>query len=262
MTRRFTRAGASVLALFLVLGATGCNQLKARDQLNKGIQSYKGARFNEAIEHFKKAIELDPKLLNARLYLATAYANQFMPGVDSPENIRTGKQAISEFERVLESDPRNTNSIAGIANIYLNMSNFDEAKKWYKKQIEADPSNPEAYYSVGVITWKETYQPRMKIRAEKNLRPEDPIKDDKVREEMCARHNPIIEEGFTMLNKAIALRRDYDDAMAYMNLMYREKADCQTADVRAESLQKADEWVQKAMAIRKKRAEGAAAASK
>ncbi len=262
MSRFLNRAGAMVLLLLVVLGTSGCNKLRARDQLNKGVQAYKGARYQEAIEHFKRSVDLDPKLINARLYLATAYANQYMPGVESEENVRNGKQAITEFEKVLAEDPRNAHSVAGIANIYLNMSNFDEAKKWYQKQISLDTSNPEAYYSVGVIDWKETYLPRMKVRADAGLlKAEDPIKDAKVREEMCARHNPIIEEGFTMLNKAIELRPDYDDAMAYMNLMYREKADCEASpEARAEALKKADEWVQKALEIRKKRAEAPATA--
>ena len=136
------------------------------------------------------------------------------------------------------------------------MSKFDEAKKAYQELIRLDTSSPEAYYSVGVICWKETYLPRMEVKARLGIRPEEPIKDAKAREEMCVKHEPIIQEAFTMLNKAVELRPDYDDAMAYLNLMYREKADCQAApDARAEDLKKADEWVQRALNIRKKRAE-------
>ena len=51
----------------------GCGKLRARDQLNKGVQSFKNAKYEEAIEHFKNAVSLDPSLLTARLYLGTAY---------------------------------------------------------------------------------------------------------------------------------------------------------------------------------------------
>ncbi|MGH9555156.1 MAG: hypothetical protein ACRD2Y_04965, partial [Terriglobales bacterium] len=71
----------AVLAV-LLQGATGCNKLKARDRLNKGVQAYKAARYEDAIERFKEAVELDPSLKNAKLYLATAYAQQFIPGVE------------------------------------------------------------------------------------------------------------------------------------------------------------------------------------
>ena len=82
----------TLLAVLLVLfSATGCSKLKARDQLNKGVQSYKNAKYEEAIEHFKNAVALDPSLINARLYLATAYAQQYIPGADSPENNRSSR---------------------------------------------------------------------------------------------------------------------------------------------------------------------------
>ena len=56
---------------------------------------------------------------------------------------------------------------------------------------------------------------------------------------------PNIQEGIDNLNKALQLRPDYDDAMAYMNLMYRERADVQCDDpsARAADLKTADEWV-------------------
>ena len=63
----------SVLAVLLALfSSVGCNRLRARDQLNKGVNSYKNAQYEEAIEHFKNSVALDPSLTNARLYLATA----------------------------------------------------------------------------------------------------------------------------------------------------------------------------------------------
>ncbi|MCX6618253.1 MAG: tetratricopeptide repeat protein [Acidobacteria bacterium] len=259
--RSHTKLIGIALVLVAALLVTGCNQLKARDQLNKGVQAYRTARYGEAIENFKRAIQLDPKLLNARLYLATAYAQQFMPGVESEDNLRNGKQAIAEFENVLKEDPNNLGSVQGIASIYFQMKKMDEAKKWYHRQIQLDPKNPESYYSVGVIDWTQTYQPRMEVKAREGLRADEPIKNAKVREELCAKNLPIIEEGFTMLKKAIELRPDYDDAMAYVNLMYREKGDCESSPAaRAEDNKIADEWIQKTLEIKKKK--GAAAAAK
>ena len=46
----------------LTLSVSGCNKLAARDQLNKGVESYKAAKYEEAIGHFQKATELDPNL--------------------------------------------------------------------------------------------------------------------------------------------------------------------------------------------------------
>ena len=73
----------------LAAGA-GCDKLRARDKLNKGVEAYKNGQFDAAIEDFKDAKEFDPTLTNAQLYLATAYASQYIPGAPSPENIRNG----------------------------------------------------------------------------------------------------------------------------------------------------------------------------
>ncbi len=66
-----------------------------------------------------------------------------------------------------------------------------------------------------------------------------------------------IEEGIDNLKKAIQLRPDYDDAMAYLNLMYREKADLECDDLaaRQQDLKTADHWVDKTLAVKKVKAE-------
>ncbi|HEX7893820.1 MAG TPA: hypothetical protein VF447_06490, partial [Terriglobales bacterium] len=89
---------ALALAATVVISATGCNKLRARDQLNKGVAAYRNARYEQAIDHFKQAVALDDGLKNAKLYLATAYAQQYRPGVDSPDNIQNADAAIEQYK--------------------------------------------------------------------------------------------------------------------------------------------------------------------
>jgi tetratricopeptide (TPR) repeat protein len=245
-------------AVMLMLG-TGCTKLKARDQLNKGVQAFKNNKFEQAIDHFQQAVNLDPSLINARLYLATAYAQGYVGGVDTPENIRMAEQAIDQYKQVLQADPKNINSVKGIAYLYLQQKKFDLAKEYYKKASELDPNDPEPYYSIAVIDWTQTYQPRMEARAKEGLKTEDSLaaKDKKLCATIRDKNNANIEEGINNLTKAIQLRPDYDDAMAYLNLMYRERADVQCDDpaARAADLKTADEWVDKTMAVKKEKAE-------
>jgi tetratricopeptide (TPR) repeat protein len=248
---------AACLALF---AGVGCSKLRARDQLNKGVQSYKNAKFEEAISHFQQAVELDPSLLNARLYLATAYAQQYIPGADTEDNNRMAQQAIDQFKQVLEHKPgkeQQVTSLKGIASLYFNMKKLDQAKEYHKKVAELDPNDPETYYSIGVIDWTEAYQPRMEERAKLGLKPDEPLKDKRVCAALAAKNTDVIKDGIDNLNKAMQLRPDYDDAAAYMNLMYREKADveCEDPAARAADLKTADEWVDKTMAIKKQKAE-------
>jgi len=256
------------LALF---SAVGCNKLKARDQLNKGVKAYKDNHYEQAIDHFQQAVQLDPALLNARMYLATAYVSQYIPGVESPDNIRTAQSAIEEYQKVIDANPsrdQKVNSAKGIAYLYLNEKKWDDAKKYYRMASDLDPNDAEPYYSVGVIDWTACYQPRMEERAKLGMKPDEHLsaknKDQKkVCEELKAKNGPTIQEGIDSLNKAIQLRPNYDDAMAYMNLMYRERADveCDDEAARSDDLKTADHWVDETMRVKKANAEKAAQAA-
>src|ERR1700723_962319 len=259
----------TLAAIMLALvPSLGCNKLRARDQLNKGVASYKNNHYEQAIDHFQDSGRLDPGLINARMYLATAYVSQYIPGVDSPDNLRTAQQAIDEYQRVIDANPardQKVNSAKGIAYLYLNMKKWDDAKKYYRMASELDPNDPEPYYSVGVIDWTACYQPRMEKRAALGMKPEEHLnaknKDQKKPcDEPKIKNSPAIQEGTNILNKAIQLRPDYDDAMAYMNLMYRERADveCDDEAARTEDLKTADHWVDETLRVKKAKADKAA----
>src|SRR6185369_13665238 len=106
----------SVVAL-VGITSTGCRQLKARDNLNQGVQAYKNAKYPEAIALFQKAVELDPDYKTTHLYLATAYMTQYIPGAESPENVRLAESAFNEFQNVLKLDPKDELATASIASL-------------------------------------------------------------------------------------------------------------------------------------------------
>ena len=254
--------------MLALVPSLGCNKLRARDQLNKGVESYKNNHYEQAIDHFQQAVQLDPGLINARMYLATAFVSQYIPGVDSPDNLRTAQQAIDEYQRVIDANPsrdQKVNAAKGIAYLYLNEKKWDDAKKYYRMASELDPNDPEPYYSVGVIDWTAAYQPRMEKRAALGMKPEENLNPkDKDQKKVCGelktKNTPYIQEGIDSLNKAIQIRPDYDDAMAYLNLMYREKGDVECDDLpgRAEDLKTADHWVDETLRVKKAKAEKAA----
>jgi tetratricopeptide (TPR) repeat protein len=246
--------GVAALAVLSV----SCNQLKSRDQLNQGVQAFKSAQYPDAVEHFKTAVELDPTFSTARLYLATAYMQQYIPGAMSPENDQMAKAAYDQFMKVLEQDPKNNVAIASVASLYLNQKKWDDAQQWYEKLVAIDPSDSEAYYSLGFVAWSKWYPAYGTARANLGMRQEDPgpIKDKKVKEELKAQYEPVIEGGLKALDKALQINPDYDDAMAYENLLTRERADlCDTKEEYAAQMKIAEDWFQKALATKKRRAE-------
>jgi len=157
--------------------------------------------------------------------------------------------------------PPRINSAKGIAYLYLNLKQFEDAKRYYQQTWGFDPNDPEPYYSIGVVDWTLCYQPRMEARANLGLRPDEHL-DARKREQknLCdeprAKNRALIEEGMDSLNRAIQLGPDYDDAMAYLNLMFRERADleCEDPAARRDDLKQADHWVDRTVAVKKARA--------
>ena len=268
---RVARRGVSLAALvILVCGVSGCNKLKARDLLNKGVAAFKNGQSDTAIEDFKRAKELDPGLITARLYLATAYASLYIPGAPSAENKARGEQAIAEFKDVLGIEPNNLNAIDGIGSLLYNMAGtppvnvagFDDAKQYHEKHIQIKPDDPEPYYWVGVIDWTLAFRANNEARlayntknVKKQVKDVDPL-PAAIRPDYATKYGPTVDEGITDLQKAISLRPDYDDAMAYLNLLYRRKADMvDSADERDKLEKQADDLVEKVKEIKQKKLE-------
>ncbi|MDR3736792.1 MAG: hypothetical protein P4L10_14815 [Acidobacteriaceae bacterium] len=82
--------------------------LQARDELNKGVQAYKTAQYDEAINHFQRVVDLAPAHSIGYLYLGTACAQQVVPNVDTPENLQMAQRAIDNFQIVLKMKPNDT----------------------------------------------------------------------------------------------------------------------------------------------------------
>ena len=248
---------AAVLISLPVMG-TGCQKLQARDQLNKGVTAFKNAQYPESVEHFKTAVELDPNFPTARLYLAMAYLQQYIPGAESPENNNMAKAAYDQFSEVLKLDSKNTLAIQSIASLYLYQKKWTEAREWYQRLISVDPNNTVGYYSLGFIAWSEWYPEYGKTRANLGMKLEDPgpIKDKKAKEDLKARFGPVIDDGLKALDKALDIDKEYDDAMAYENLLVRERADlADTKEEYEKQIKIADDWVAKNLATKKIKAE-------
>ena len=264
----FQMVGVVVL-ITLVTGVSGCNKLRARDLLNKGVASFKNAQFDAAVEDFKQAKELDPGLVNARLYLATAYASQYIPGAPSDENMRHGQEAVAEYKEVLEKDPNNLSAIDGLASILYQMAGqpfdqkkFEESKAYHQKHIALKPQDPQPYYSIGVIDWALAYRGNTEMRADynkehinKQVKDTDALPAD-VRKAYTDKYQAMVDDGIASLKRAIELKPDYDDAMTYLNLLYRRKADMVESTAERDNYTKmADDLLDKVKEIKQKRAE-------
>ncbi len=248
-------AGSAALLLILT-GATGCSKLKARDQLVKGIQDFKAGHYETAIGHFQESIALDPNYTNAKTYLATAYSYQVQPNSNTPQNLATAQKALDGFNEVLAKNPNDVDALRQEASIHRNIMQFDQSRRDELRVIQLDPKDAEADYAVGVIDFQ---------KADKNatdLLKANKITDDlkgnvkmapKVCQQLSQENASLLDSSLQYLNRAVQINPNYDDAMAYLNLVWRRKADieCGNEAARKADIAKADDYIQREMVARK-----------
>ena len=232
----------------------------AAQEIQAGILAYQFSNYQGAAEHFQAALKLDPASTQARVLLANSYAQQYIPGDESAANTELATQAIGEFKTVLKDDPTDQQryrSTVSIASLSLNLKRWDDAREYYMKAIELNPDDAHNYFSMGIIDWTLAYPPRVKMRDDMHLTDSEMISDPAACVSLRTQSQHYVEDGIQLLEKALQLKPDDDDAMAYMNLLYRERAEyeCDQPDARKADLKAADEWVDKAMAAKKAKAE-------
>jgi tetratricopeptide (TPR) repeat protein len=243
-----------MLLIFAAFAGSLCAQISAGDALNQGVAAFKSGHYSQAADLFKAALAIDPTFHVARLYLGTAYAQQFVPGTETPENRGYANSAIEQFHAVLEVEPNNVPAAQSLAGIYYNLKDFRNAEQWNQKVVSIDPNNKEAWYTLGVIPWTEFIGPEREARAHEQMKPQDPppLKDANEREALKAKYWQALTDGIRYENNALAIDPEYENAMAYLNLLIRYRADLDDTVEQAQAdVAEADGWVQKALIAQK-----------
>ncbi|UCC22946.1 MAG: tetratricopeptide repeat protein [Planctomycetota bacterium] len=97
---------------------------------NLGTLLDKLGRFDEAVEHYKRALELRPNFSQAHYNLATLLAKQG----------RTD-EAVAEFRRALGGRPDNIDILSNMAFALAQQGKLSEATEYYKKALAIEPDN-------------------------------------------------------------------------------------------------------------------------
>lgn len=221
----------------------------AQQWLQQGMDALKVAQYDEAIDNFKQAIALDPKSVPALLHLATAY----LADPADPEKARLGRET---YVRLLELDPKNADAITAMASLsFAGVSEsaapaaLDDARKWQLRVLELRPDTKESHYALGVIAWSRFYPAWQAARRQAGLKPEDPgpFKDKKLRAQLKAEWESVVQEGIHHLQRAVEIDPAYSDALTRLSLLVRERADWMDNQYAwlAEA-KKADTWLKRA----------------
>jgi tetratricopeptide (TPR) repeat protein len=265
----------TALSLSLSLLA-GCQKIQARVEIRNGNDAYGKEEYPVALKHYQRARQIDgtsfPELDRMIGY---SLIGMYVPEDKSPGNVKNADDAVVELRRYLKKKPddlvarealinlylnadRTTDAInyfkewlqthpadleavRSIATLYAKQGNFNESLNWYEKITLLDARNPESYYVYGVVCYEKVAK--------------NPPAD-------MAERLGIIEKGKKALARAVELKKDYFEAMVYLQLLYRQQAPLETDPAKQQALiAEADRIRNEAIAIvRKKKAEAAAQA--
>jgi len=221
------KADPDLSVAYFYLGNSYDNQYKPS---RKGEPENDGY-LTKAIENYKLAAdkETDPKMRRLSLeYLVAAYG---------PDKVNDPTMAEPIVQRMIELDPQETSNYFALAKIaedagdyekaeamlmkakdakpndpivFLQLAGFYNRQEEFEKTIAAftqravlEPNNPEAFYTIANYYWDKAYRDfRLKEADKKDL----------------------VTKGLESVDKALALKPDYMEALTYKGLLIRMQA--------------------------------------
>lgn len=229
--------------LIAVLGMLGCSTITQRQDMNRANKLFAAKQYEQAIPVYQKILKSSPSDWDANYYLAMSWMAQFHPQSTHPKDADIKKQALSTLEKLMTLTPPTPDAMDKVENYYLSLltsagdneeaiaflqkqvdkepdnkelmqqlaqlqakiGNFDEALRWYEKIAQMEPKEKTSWYTVAVLCWERSN------KAGSMISPEE--------------RTTIIQHGIDSIDKALAIDNEYTEAIAYKNLLYREKAD-------------------------------------
>ncbi|HEY3104192.1 MAG TPA: hypothetical protein VGJ69_11400 [Pyrinomonadaceae bacterium] len=178
----------AILALFVGVGA-GCSligKVRAKNELNEAAKAYKEGHFENAEQHARRALALDPSNLTATIFIARIVHQQYKPGVEAPDNIQKARDAIEAYKRVLQMDPKREEAFQAISYLYAAIKDDDNLRQWISARAndpnETNEKRADAYAILAGKDWDCSYKvtelPEVKVIAGEGAvtyqKPKDP----------------------------------------------------------------------------------------
>jgi tetratricopeptide (TPR) repeat protein len=269
-----SRICVTAILVLLVTVGSGCNlvaKVRAKNELNEAAKAYKEGHFDQAEQHAKRALALDPSNKSAPIFIARIIHQQYKPGVDSPENVQRARDAIEAYKQILQNDPGNDEAYKAISVLYSAIKDEANLRDWILKRAndpnQTNEKRAEAYAILAGKDWdcsfKITELPDVKVISEGKSnyqKPKDPKDFEKIQQcvtrgleqaETAIKYDPNSESAWSyktnLLIEAAKIAKMNNDA----NGAAQYERQAETAQKRASAL--ADE--------RRKREEAAEAAT-
>jgi tetratricopeptide (TPR) repeat protein len=162
---KLSQAGIGLLMLAALVTTTGCgviNRIRAKNEINEASRAYKAGKFAEAEQHSKRALELNPEDKNAPIFVARTIHAQYKPGVETPENQAKARAAIEAYKKLLENNPNNEEAYKAIAALYGALKEDETQRQWIMQRATQDSvpaaQRAEAYTVLASKDWNCSYE--------------------------------------------------------------------------------------------------------
>jgi hypothetical protein len=157
---KLSRTRFAIALAVLVISSSGCgviNRIRSKNQLNEAARAYREAHFEEAEQHSRRALELDPENKTAPLFIARIVHREYRPGINTAENIAKARQAIDEYKKLLQKDPKNEEAYKAVASLLGALKEDENQRAWISQRAsdtnaDADKRS-EAYVVLASKDW-------------------------------------------------------------------------------------------------------------
>jgi len=225
------------------------------------------AYMTKAVDNYKKDAEVDPDPKMKKLSL------QYLVAAYGPDKLNDPSQQEPILQQMIQVDPTDPANYFYLANIYEQNGDYEKAEAQFLKAKEMkpnestvyttlaafydrqgefektinalneraqhEPNNPEAHHVIATYYWNEAY---------KNFK----LPESKKKE--------YVQSGLDEVDKALALKPDYFEALTYKNLLLRSEALLEKDPAKQQALLKqADQLRDKAQELQKQKQAAAAA---
>ena len=273
-----SRIGATAILALFVAASSGCtlvNKLRAKSELNDSAQAYREGHIEEAEQHAKRALYLDPDNPTAPIFVARIIHQQYKQGVDTPDNIAKAKEAIEAYKTVLQKDPANEEAYKAISVLYAFTKDDQNLRDWIMKRANdtsvSNEKRADAYAILSGKDWdcsfKITELPDVKQTSAEGGTAKVTFKKPKEQKDFDKIQRCVVQ-GLQEAETAIKMDANNESAWSYKTNLLIESARIAEmngeADKKAQFQRQADTARQRATALseeRRKKEEAAQAAT-
>jgi hypothetical protein len=143
---KLSQTRIAIALAVLVVTSSGCgliNRIRAKNELNEAARTYREGHFDEAEQHSRRALALDPNNKTAPSFIARTIHAQYRPGVNTPENLAKANEAIQAYQQILQKDPKNDEAYKAIAYLYGATKEEDKLRSWISARAIDTSIEPE-----------------------------------------------------------------------------------------------------------------------